>query len=215
MKVLISAFEPFGGESINPSSLILEKIPNRLGELDIIKILLPVCFYDSSQYLASAIDAHKPDFVISLGQAGGRSAITIEKIGINLNEAPIPDNNQQQPRNESINAEHADGYFTTLPIQEMVAACHKISVPCQISYSAGTYVCNHVMFSSLAYIKTHDLNCKSGFIHIPYLPEQVIDKPNQPSMCLESMVAGIEAMIYSLQEEPTTEITAISAGYTH
>lgn len=215
MKILITAFEPFGGEAINPSSLILEKLPEQLGKLQLIKRLLPVTFYESSRILAEAIDHYRPDFVLSLGQAGGRSALTIEKIGINLNEAPIPDNDGQQPRNEPISVEQADGFFTTLPIQNMLNACLKSGVPCQISYTAGTYVCNHVMFSSLAYIHSQQLDVRSGFVHIPYLPEQVLDKPNQPSMCLEQMIEGIRAMIISLESPDVIPSPLSSVGYTH
>ncbi len=215
MKILITAFEPFGGEPINPSSLILERLPQKLGNLELIKMLLPVCFYESSSLLAEAIDNYQPDFVLSLGQAGGRSALTIEKIGINLNEAPIPDNAGQQPRNESIVAEQADGLFTTLPIQSMILACHKVGVPCQISYSAGTYVCNHVMYASLAHINKTQLSTRSGFIHIPYLPEQVLDKPNQPSMSLEQMIEGVRAMLICLETPEADSAQLSSAGYTH
>ena len=214
MKVLISAFEPFGGEAINPSSLILNQLPEHLGDLDLIKTLLPVTFYGASKQLAEAIDTYNPDFVISLGQAGGRSALTIEKIGINMNEAPIPDNAGQQPRNERIADEHPDGYFTTLPLDAMLSACHKAKVPCQISYSAGTYVCNHVMFSALAHIQKRQLPTRAGFIHIPYVPEQVLDKPNQPSMGLSQMIEGIQAMLLCLTDAGHVT-TSASVGTTH
>lgn len=214
MKVLISAFEPFGGESLNPSSLILEQLPDALGAINIIKVLLPVTFYGASKLLSQMIDTHEPDFVVSLGQAGGRSALTIEKIGINLNEAPIPDNAGQQPRNEAIAADHPDGYFTTLPIDNMLTACRQIQVPCQISYSAGTYVCNHVMFSALAHIQKRQLPTRAGFIHIPFLPEQVLDKPNQPSMTLSLMLEGIQAMLLSFTKGDSKQ-TPSDVGTTH
>lgn len=213
MKVIVSAFEPFGGETINPSTLILNQLPAQIGDLELIKISLPVTFNESSQLLANAIDLHQPDYVLSLGQAGGRSTLTIEKIGINLNEAPIPDNAGQQPRNESIYPAHPDGYFTTLPIQQMLKFCREAAVPCALSYSAGTYVCNHVLFAALAHINEKKLRCKSGFVHIPFLPEQVIDKVNQPSMSLDLMVKGIESMIRSFQFGEATETE--SAGFTH
>jgi pyroglutamyl-peptidase len=213
MKVLISAFEPFGGEAINPSSLILEQLSNHIGAFEIVKILLPVTFNESSEKLSQAIQAHQPDFVLSLGQAGGRSGISIEKIGINLNEAPIPDNAGQQPRNESIAPSHPDGYFSTLPIDQMLKSCKEAFVPCYLSYSAGTYVCNHVLFSSLAFINEHQLNCKAGFVHIPFLPEQVIDKPNQPSMSLDLMIHGIQCMIESFDNVGGVEFTG--KGFTH
>ena len=214
MKVLISAFEPFGGEAINPSSLILNQLPNSLGSLELIKVLLPVTFNGASQLLAQAIDAHQPDAVLSLGQAGGRPTLTIEKIGINLDEAPIPDNDGQQPRNERIAADHPDGYFTTLPVENMLAACHQAKVPCQLSYSAGTYVCNHVMFSALAHIQKKQLPTRAGFVHIPYLPEQVLDKVNQPSMVLSLMIEGIKAMLLSLSLGDSRQPIS-SIGTTH
>lgn len=200
MKLLITAFEPFGGETVNPSMNLLAQLPETIKGHDIIKCLLPVTFVESKQLLEKAILSHEPQWIVSLGQAGGRTALSIEQIAINLNEAAIPDNAGFEPKGLSIDVEGPDGLFTTLPAKALLKAARTAGVPTAISYTAGTYVCNHVMYSALNTIRKHQLSAKAGFIHIPYESAQVIDKPNQPSMPLELMLKGILAMLDELLE---------------
>lgn len=198
MKLLITAFEPFGGESTNPSMQILDLLPNTINGLELVKLVLPVTFGSSSECLRRKIDEVRPDFVLSLGQAGGRTGLSVEAIGINLNEASIPDNEGNQPLGERICPEMADGYFATLPIKAMTQAAVNGAIPAYISYTAGTYVCNHILYSSLAHIQQNQYNIKAGFVHIPYLPEQTATKPNMASMSLADMVKGVHLMIAAL-----------------
>lgn len=214
MIILITAFEPFGGETINPSMNLLNKLPETIKNARIIKCLLPVTFNDSKTILEANILAHKPQFVLSLGQAGGRSSISVEQVAINLNEAVIPDNAGYQPKGLSIDADSPDGLFTTLPIKAMVQASKEVGVPTSISYTAGTYVCNHVMFVALNTIRHHQLNTKAGFVHIPYETTQVLDKPTQPAMPIELMLKSIMAMLEELID-PHVVLANLELGSTH
>lgn len=205
MKLLITAFEPFAGESVNPSMLILDALSDTIGEITLVKAVLPVTFAGSGPLLTQLIDQHQPDFVISLGQAGSRSHITVEKIAINFDHARIPDNDGEQRLNACIASDHHDGYFSTLPVNAMVNAMTAASIPATLSYSAGTFVCNHVMFTALAHIRQNNYRTRSGFIHIPFLPEQTLDKPQTASMSLADMIKGITAAIealYRLSDDP-------------
>lgn len=213
MKLLITAFEPFGGELTNPSMQILELLPDTVNGLELIKQVLPVTFGSSSELLKSKIDETMPDFVLSLGQAGGRTGLSVEAIGINLNEASIPDNEGNQPQGEKICLTQADGYFSTLPIKAMTQAAVNGAIPAYISYTAGTYVCNHILYSSLAHIQNNQYKTKAGFVHIPYLPEQTASKPNMASMSLADMVRGIKLMITALSSDEN--LVNSSFGTTH
>lgn len=216
MKLLITAFEPFGGETVNPSMNLLAQLPEAIMGHDLIKCLLPVTFVESKRLLEAQILAHQPQIILSLGQAGGRAAISLEQVAINLNEAAIADNAGYQPKDLPIEVDGPDGLFTTLPIKAMCQASRLVGVPTAISYTAGTYVCNHIMYTALHTIRKHQLSAKAGFIHIPYESSQVLDKPAQPSMPLELMLKGIMAMLEELitpQYSPS-ELAAV-AGTTH
>lgn len=214
MKILITAFEPFGGEAINPSMNLLNELPENIKNAQIIKCLLPVTFHDSKTILEENILAHKPEIVLSLGQAGGRASISVEQVAINLNEAVIADNAGYQPKGLPIDVDSPDGLFSTLPIKAMVQASKEAGVPTSISYTAGTYVCNHVMYVALNTIRHHQLNTKAGFVHIPYETAQVLDKPSQPAMSAELMLKGITALLAELVN-PHVTITNSESGSTH
>lgn len=140
-----------------------------------------------------AIEKIGPDAVVCAGQAGGRCAVTVERLAVNVDDFSIPDNGGYQPRNLPIVEGGPDAYLSTLPIQEMVEAMRRAGVPAAISNSAGTYVCNHVMYGVAHYLAQHRPTARSGFIHIPYLPQQVLDKPDKPSMGLELALRGLTA----------------------
>ena len=195
MKILVTGFEPFGGEIRNPSAEVVERLPDRIGGAEIIKRKLPVVRGRSSSVLAEAVENFRPDAVLSIGQAGGRSSITVEQVAVNLDDYRIPDNDGNQPVDEPIVPSGPDGYFCTAPVKEMVTAIQAAGIPAARSLSAGTYVCNHVMYSTLHLLATQYPGVPFGFIHIPYLPEQVTDKPGQPSMSLELSARAIQTAL--------------------
>lgn len=191
-KVLITGFEPFGGESINPSwevAKILAKQPH------IDAVQLPCVFDRSLDVLREKIQALQPDVVICIGQAGGRSSIEIERVAINLNDASIPDNQGNQPIDTAIVPHAPAAYFTTLPAKAMVQAVKNAGVPASLSLSAGSYVCNHAMFGLLHFLAENFPQTRGGFIHIPFLPEQGVQHRNAPTMALDTLVKGLNVAL--------------------
>lgn len=198
MKILITGFEPFGGESLNPSYEAVKLIENKFNGSDIIKLEVPTAFYKSAQVVISKIDEVKPDAVIMIGQAGGRADITVERVAINIDDASIKDNIGQKPVDSAIDKDGLNAYFATLPIKEIVEKIKNAGIPASISNSAGTYVCNHLMYSVLNYIYKSNLNIKAGFIHVPYTTAQVIAKPQSASMSMENIKTAIESAILAV-----------------
>jgi pyroglutamyl-peptidase len=191
MKILVSAFEPFGKETINPALEILKILPDRILDQSIIKLEIPTIRYKSAKAVIEAIEKHHPDIVLCLGQAGGRPDITIERIGVNIDDFGIEDNDHNMPIDEKIVESGPDAYFVNLPIKDMLHQIRDEGIAASISNTAGTFVCNHVIYSIRHYCETRKTDIRSGFIHVPFLPEQVIDKPSFPSMLLETMVKAI------------------------
>ena len=194
MKILVTGFDPFGGEKINPAIEAVKKLPDEIDGNQIIKLEVPTIFYQSAKVVKEAITKYQPDMVINVGQAGGRAAITPERIAINFQAGSTPDNSGKGPKEGEIEADGADGYFTQLPIKKMVTAMRKIGIPAEVSNSAGTYVCNH-LFYEVQYMRAREFpNLKAGFIHIPFLPSQA-KNGRRPSMNLSDMVEGLTASI--------------------
>ena len=195
-KVLVTGFEPFGGATLNPSQLLVERLAKEsLPGVELHTLILPVEFDKSASNLLAAIKSINPEVVISFGQAEGRSAITPERIAINLDDARIADNGGDQRQNQPILKTGADGYFSTLPVEKMVSELTQIGVPSALSLSAGSFVCNHIF-----YLMQHELRetkIRSGFVHLPLVPEQSAQFPNQPTMSLNEMVRGAKAVILS------------------
>lgn len=162
---------------------------------------LPTVFNKSIERLEKALEEERPDVVLSIGQAGGRNRITIERVAININDARIPDNEGNQPIDEPIFVDGDTAYFSNLPIKRMVKAMKENHIPAEISNTAGTYVCNHVMYGILYNIEKKYPHMKGGFIHIPYLPSQAIAKPAAPSMALEDIVKGLTVGIQAIVGE--------------
>jgi len=190
-KILISGFEPFAGASENSTRVLINELQS-----DYETVLLPVEFGRSARALMEKIDSSRPTVVVSLGQAEGRTAITPERIAINCADARIPDNAGVSKRNEKIVKDGADGYFTTLPIAEMVDAMSQLDIPAEISLSAGTFVCNHVFYSMQHQLRNSEV--RSGFIHVPLLDQQQSEFPGKPTMNLESMLRGIHAALAAI-----------------
>ncbi|MBR0138559.1 MAG: pyroglutamyl-peptidase I [Erysipelotrichaceae bacterium] len=198
MKILLTAFEPFGGETINPAREAVEKVRDEISGAQIVKLIVPTVFGKSIDTVISAIESEKPDVVFCIGQAGGRKALTPEKVAINLNEASIPDNEGNQPHDEPICEEGPMAYFASLPVKKMVEAIREKGLPAAVSYSAGTFVCNHLMYGVLHYISSKYPNMKGGFMHVPYMHQQVEGKEGVFSLSLEEIVTGIEAAIEAI-----------------
>ena len=199
MRILVTAFEPFNGRDINPSQLILEQLETPEGVI-LIKELLPVEFKATTEILKKLLKEHQPDIVVSLGQAGNRPEISVERVAINLDncrssngQKTITDNTGDMPVDEPIVEGAPDAYFSNLPVWDMVKAIQDVGVDAAVSYTAGTYVCNHVMYTVLHEASTHYLDMKAGFIHVPFLPEQ--NPTTGYTMELGDMVKGIQAII--------------------
>lgn len=196
MKILITGFDPFGGESVNPAWEAVQKIPTKINNIEIVTEQIPTVFRESVEILLSAVEKHSPDIVLCIGQAGGRFELNIERVAINMDDARIPDNKGNQPLNSSIYLDGENAYFTNLPVKKMMQAVKDKGIPCSISYTAGTFVCNHIFYSLLYHINKKNINVQAGgFIHVPYLPNQVISKQNQPYMSTDLIVQGISTMI--------------------
>lgn len=195
MKILISGFDPFGGETINPSIEAVKRLPDNINDIEVIKLEIPTVIGKSIDALTQAVHKYKPDVVLCVGQAGGRSDITVERIAINMNDCRIKDNEGNQPIDEKIVCEGPDAYFLTLPIKSIVSNLQIHGIPASISNTAGTFICNHVAYGMAHLAKTEYTNMRTGFIHIPFLPDQTINKSNMPSMSLENIIEALEVAI--------------------
>ena len=184
--ILVTGFEPFATSSLNPSGEIVKALKGD----DLVTAILPVVFGQASSKLKELIDLHKPTAVLCLGQAEGRSMMMHERIAINLDDARIADNTGNQPKEQRIIADGADGYFSTLPIEQMVASMKAAGIPASISLSAGTFVCNHIFYVMQDYLK--DSSIKSGFMHVPLMDEQRREFPTLPTMPIRQMIAGAQ-----------------------
>ncbi len=201
MKILITGFEPFGGESINPAYEAVKLLPDTIAGAQLIKLEIPTVFAKSIQMVKDAIETHYPDIVINVGQAGGRACVTVEKVAINLAEAGIPDNAGDEPHDEPLEPDGPDAYFSTLPVTKMVQNVKAHGLPCEISYSAGTYVCNSIMYRVLHLAAKEYPEMKAGFIHVPYSCEQTAKKNGRvASMPLETIAKSIEYAIAAAVE---------------
>lgn len=198
MKILVTGFDPFGNETINPSIEALKRLPHHIAGAEIIKLEIPTVMNSSLAKIEEAIQKENPEMILSIGQAGGRSDISIERVAININDFSIPDNEGNQPIDEPIYKDGDSAYFTNLPIKAMVEGIQAVGIAASISNSAGTFVCNHVMYGVRYMIEHQYHEKKSGFIHIPYVPQQVIDKHGQPCMELDCIVEGLCAAIETM-----------------
>lgn len=193
-KLLITGFDPFGGETVNPSWEAVKLLPDTIGSYSLTKLEIPTVFGEAAEKVLSAAEQLQPDVILSVGQAGGRNGVTPEVIGINLREARIPDNAGNQPVNTAVAPDGPAAYFATVPVRDMVAAISDAGIPANLSYSAGAFVCNDVLYTLLHHFDgTPTL---AGFIHVPFLPEQA--KENVPSLPLEKIVAALTAAIRAL-----------------
>ena len=194
--MLVTGFDPFGGERLNPSWEICRQLAGTtLDGLRVEACKVPCEFRRAIDTVAAAIERHRPALVICLGQAGGRAQMSVERVAINVDGARIADNSGSQPIDEPIAAEGPAAYFATVPVKAMARAMREANVPAQVSNTAGTYVCNHLMYGVLHYLAASGNPARAGFIHVPYAEEQVLDKPAIASLSLASMVRGVRAAI--------------------
>jgi pyroglutamyl-peptidase len=200
MKVLITGFDPFGGEKINPAYEAVKGLNNTIAGAEIVKVEIPTVFGKSVEKLAEAIEREKPDITLCIGQAGGRFDVTIERVAINMDDARIADNDGNQPIDEKIFEDGSNAYFAKLPIKAMVKEIRENNIPASVSNTAGTFVCNHVMYGLLYNIDKKYPNMKGGFIHVPFIPEQVVDKRNMASMALKDITKALELAIKAAVE---------------
>lgn len=198
MKILVTGFDPFGGEKINPSIETVKQLPEKIAGADIIKLEIPTVRYKSLKVIEEAILKYGPDVILSVGQAGGRADISVERIGINVDDFRIPDNEGNQPVDEPVVPGGPDAYFVTVPIKAMAERIREKKIPVSVSNTAGTFVCNHVIYGVCHLLATKYPGKRNGFIHIPFLPGQVLDKANMPSMSGELMVKALEAAIEAI-----------------
>lgn len=214
MKVLVTGFDPFGGDSVNPAYEAVKMIPNEVAGAKVIKLEIPTVFKESGEVLEAAINEHKPDIVICVGQAGGRSAVSFERVAINLAEARIPDNKGNQPIGSKLEEDGATAYFTTLPIKAMMKNVQEHGLPAYISYTAGTFVCNDIMYRLLYMIEKDFTGVKGGFIHVPFEPTQVINRPvGTPSMPIQTIA---DSLHYAIEAAVTTDVDIEeNTGTTH
>lgn len=191
MTVLITGFEPFGGQSVNPSWEAVSALPERVGQHDLVKLHLPVEYGEAPRRVLEKARELSPQVILCVGQAGGRDAVTPEVIGINLREASIPDNAGVSPAGVPIDPDGPDGIFSTLPVREMVSAIREKGIPAKLSYSAGAYVCNDLMYTLLNHFRGTDI--RVGFVHVPYIPSQ--GSPSLPQAQLtQALAAAIETL---------------------
>lgn len=196
MKVLLTGFAPFGGETINPSWEVVKQVAQEQIEgISIIKRQIPTVFGRSIDEVIEVVTGERPDIVIAVGQAGGRSSISVERVAINVNDARIPDNDSNQPIDLPVVEGGPTAYFSTLPIKTIVKEIQTAGIPASVSNTAGTFVCNHLMYGILHHIEQHKLPIQAGFIHIPYLPQQAVNHPGAPSMSLTDMVSALRVAV--------------------
>lgn len=193
-KLLITGFDPFGGQTVNPAWEAVKALPDRIGDFDLVKLEVPTVFGKAARTVLENAETLCPDAIVCIGQAGGRSKVTPEVVAINLRDASIADNEGSRPWNEPVIEGAPDALFSTLPVHEMVAAAEAQDLPCALSYSAGAFVCNDLLYSLLYRYQGTDV--RVGFIHVPFLPEQA--KDGVPSMPLDAIVETLCALLQAL-----------------
>ena len=199
MKVLVTGFTPFGGEQINPSWEAVKRLPERVGEAVLLKREIPTEFDAACAALRAAMDELRPDAVLAVGQYGGANGVRVERVAVNLRDARIADNAGAKPVDEPVVPGAPDAYFATLPTRRIVEKLREEDIPAQLSYSAGTFVCNNLLYCALHESAKKLPATRCGFVHVPYLPEQAKDG-SAPSMSLALMVRALTAALETIAE---------------
>ncbi len=195
--ILLTGFDPFGGQIVNPSWLAVQGLQGELFDgHEVVVARLPTAFADALPELLSLLRVHSPGLVIAVGQAGGRAALSLERIAINLSDASIADNAGVQPIDEPVLRGGPAAYFSSLPLKTMLRALEQGGIAAEISNSAGTFVCNQVFYGLMHELATNRLlkHCRGGFVHLPFLPQQT---PDAPAMPLDDMRQGLRLAVHS------------------
>jgi pyroglutamyl-peptidase len=195
VKALVTGFEPFGGDKINPSTLAVGRLKKRIAGISVHTSELPCSYTCSTGALQKAIDEARPDIVLCIGLAGGRAELCLERVAINVQDARIRDNDGRQPIDEPVVSGGPAAHFATLPIKACVAEMRRAGLPAAVSNTAGTFVCNHIFYSLMDIAARHPIPMRGGFLHIPYAPEQVARLGSAPSMAIEDVIRGIEIIL--------------------
>jgi pyroglutamyl-peptidase len=197
--ILLTGFEAFGddpsGQGLNPSALAVRALHGkRIAGHRVVASMLPCVFGQSVTTLKALVLAHRPALVVCVGQAGGRAGISIERIAVNLDDAPLPDNAGRMLHNTPVVAKGPAAYFSTLPVQAMLAALQRAGTRCELSSSAGHFVCNHVFYALMHLLAKKKSVVRGGFVHVPYLPEQAAGS-GAPSMALDEITQGLSVAV--------------------
>ena len=198
MRILVTAFDPFGGETINPAQQAVERLEDTIGNHQISKLIVPTVFGRAAELVISEMDRMRPDAVICVGQAGGRKSVTPERVAINIMDANIKDNDGNQPSDLPVVVGGPAAYFSTLPVKVMVNAIRNAGLPGDVSNTAGTFVCNSLLYSVLHHAAVNMPETRAVFVHVPYVPSQTEGKKQVPSMPLDDIVRGLSAAISAL-----------------
>lgn len=202
MKIMLTAFDPFGGDKINPALEAVKLVRPELFQAEIIKVEIPTVFGKSIRTALAAMQEHQPEVVFCIGQAGGRFDMTPERVAINLDDGRIPDNEGNQPIDSPIFEDGEPAYFSMLPIKAMVQSMKDAGIPASVSNTAGTYVCNHIMYGVLYHIHKRFPGMRGGFMHVPFTTEQIVNRPNTPGLSTEQIARGIEVSIQAIIDNP-------------
>ena len=189
--LLITGFDPFGGETINPAWEAVKLLPDRIADFRLCKLQIPTIFGKAAEEVLKAAENEKPDIILCIGQAGGREAVTPERIAVNIRDARIPDNAGRMPQGAFVIEGAPAAYFATVPVKQMTEAILSKGIPGKVSNTAGTFVCNETLYRLLHHYE--GTRTRVGFIHVPYLPEQ-----GTPSLPMEQTTTALQAAIESL-----------------
>ena len=200
MKILLTAFDAFGGETVNPALEAVNRVSAPEG-VELVKMTLPTVFNRCLRLVSVAIERERPDAVVSVGLSGAAAAVTPERIAVNLMDCTKADNEGQTFEDEPIVDGADNALFSTLPVKKMAEAIREAGVPSQLSNSAGTFVCNQLMYGELLLCARRYPHTQAGFIHVPFLPEQAEGRPQRHSLPLDSIVTGLEAALRAIAEQ--------------
>lgn len=212
--ILLTGFEPFGGETVNPSWAAARSAARLLQSegLDVQALELPCVFGDSATLLEEALERYRPELVVCAGQAGGRPRISLERVAINCDDARIPDNAGNRPVDEPVVRDGPAAYFTSLPVKAALAALTARNIPAEVSQTAGTYVCNHVFYALMHALRLRP-GTRGGFVHVPYEDSQVSAGSGTPSLPAQQMAAALAVVVRTALT--TTADLRLAAGATH
>lgn len=218
MKVLVSGFEPYGDMSVNPTQTLAEEAGNLgIEGIEVQSVLLPVNYDECIERLIEEVERVSPDVVISCGLYPGRTAVTPERVGINVKDTmaddPIADNNGKSPVDEPIDPDGADALFSMLPYRRIVENLKDSGIPAFVSNTAGTYICNNTLYGLLNHVRRNGIPVAAGFVHFPASTEMAVESPAQPSLPMEMMLRALRIIIETVLQETKRVSYEVSSGH--